>query len=63
MTTKQKAIEELTQARELLKSALIIIKMENVDGQFDYCTDSNLSYVTDEIEVLAQQIEKIVYQK
>lgn len=63
MSAKNLIIEDLQDAKYLLKSALIRLKTENIDGQFDYCTSSELSSITDDVMELVKDIEKIVYQK
>ena len=60
----EKIKDKMRMAIGLLISVNIAIDEENKDGkQFDFCTDSKLSDLTDNILRLANKIDKTVYQK
>lgn len=64
MNEKQIAKEYLEKAIGNLLDAKFMIEKINAQGaQFDYCTDSKLSDLVDQVEILYKNIEKIVYQK
>jgi hypothetical protein len=61
MTVKQgKIIDELKLAVNILRHALIDIKVENMDGQFDHCTSSELGNCVDSVVELSGQLDQIV---
>ena len=56
-------VKNIEEATNLLHDALIRLKEENLDGQFDYCNSSKLANRFDELELLTKNMDKIIYQK
>jgi len=62
---RQRAIKKLEQAFQLLADAASIIHLENsvIGEQFDYVNAPDLSTACDKILNIANNIDKMVYQK
>ena len=63
---KKKQIEivtKLRQAQTILHHALIDVKAENIEGQFDYCNSPDLSDSINSILSFAKKIDDVVYQR
>lgn len=63
MDRKKLILQDLQKGYDSLRSALIDLKIENMEGQFDYCTSSKLSNLFDNIEQVTKDLNKIIYQK
>lgn len=63
MTRKELILKDLQDGYNSLRSALIDLKIENSEGQFDYVTSSELSNLFDNIEQVTKDLDKIIYQK
>lgn len=63
MTRKELILKDLQEGYNSLKNALVDLKIENLEGQFDYCTSSELSNLFDNIEQVTKDLDKIIYQK
>ncbi len=62
-TKKQSEIRrDLTRIQKELAGIRIDIDAENIDGQFDYCTDSYLASCVSSISSVVARIHKTVYQ-
>ena len=63
MTRKELILKDLREGYNSLRNALVDLKIENLEGQFDYCTSSELSNLFDNIEQVTKDLDKIIYQK
>ena len=63
MTRKELILKDLQDGYNNLRNALIDLKIENTESQFDYVTSSRLSNLFDNIEDVTKQLDKIIYQK
>ena len=63
MTRKELILKDLQEGYNSLRNALVDLKIENLEGQFDYCTSSELSNLFDNIEQVTKDLDKIIYQK
>lgn len=63
MTRKELILKDLQKGYNSLRNALVDLKIENLEGQFDYCTSSELSNLFDNIEQVTKDLDKIIYQK
>lgn len=59
---KQQVLNELRIAYNSIVKANSKLQNINIHEQFDYCTSSELSNLTDKIEMAFKLTEKIVYQ-
>ena len=63
MSRKELILKDLQEAYNKLQSVRIDLEIENNESQFDYCTNSKLSDLFDNVENVVKKIDKIIYQK
>ena len=63
MTRKELILKDLQDGYNSLRNALIDLKIENLENQFDYVTSPKLSDLFDNIEDVTKQLAVIIYQK
>ena len=63
MTRKELILKDLQDGYNSLRNALIDLKIENLEIQFDYVTSPKLSDLFDNIEDVTKQLDVIIYQK
>lgn len=63
MTRKELILKDLQDGYNSLRNALIDLKIENLENQFDYVTSPKLSDLFDNIEDVTKQLDVIIYQK
>lgn len=62
MTRKKLILKDLQEGYNSLRSALVDLKIENAESQFDYVTSPELSNLFDNIERTTKELDKIIYQ-
>ena len=63
MTRQELILKDLQEGYNSLRNALVDLKIENVENQFDYVTSPKLSNLFDNIEQVTKDLDKIIYQK
>lgn len=63
MTRKELILKDLEGSYNSLRSALVDLKIENTESQFDYVTSPELSNIFDNIARVTKELGKIIYQE
>ncbi len=63
MTRQELILKDLQEGYNSLRNALVDLKIENAENQFDYVTSPKLSNLFDNIEQVTKDLDKIIYQK